>query len=145
VTGCWRALAGSAMFLAAPLAVGDEPTQIGTVLVALPTGCQVKPRQGIDSIVGTLLCRGGRTVIRYDVGFGAGNYCSDHRSLAAPVSKSGVELVLCAGERNVGAGLEERLMLVAPKAKANFIVVKPSPSDVMLLLELGQSLTPVRK
>jgi hypothetical protein len=140
-----RLAAASAALMASNGAVAAEARALGSIRLSLPEGCEVKPRQGIDSLVGSISCRRGQTLIHYDIGRHAGNYCENERTLVAPVSTSGVALQLCAREVDAGEGPHERLVLVVPKAQANFFVAARAPGDVMLLLELGQSLKLVTK
>jgi copper homeostasis protein (lipoprotein) len=120
--------AGGAILQRVSPAAGTWPESVG---------CErLRQGQGIDSSVGTIRCA--NTVVHYDIGGNAGDWCAGKVAMELhPVD--GTSMKICA----LGPRSPERAASIAislPEQIANVYVASPTPQDTMVLLSVARNM-----
>lgn len=103
----------------------------------LPDGCRQERKMGIDSAVGSLLCRNDTVEIHYDIGLMAGDYCKNVDTSVVRLGAQGPLVQVCG--RVVGDDNASSLVIVGPSRSANFWVAWPKSTDVVVFMDVVRS------
>jgi hypothetical protein len=121
-------LAGASLISSASPTPGHTSSQH-----SLPSECVRTPRQGFDSVVGSLQC--GATVIQYDMGDMAGDYCDRSDAVTISSGTGSATFKLCSPVFTA----TERLVASLPESKTNLYVETPKARDVVMLLRVART------